>query len=179
MACRVSSPLLTTTRLERSFDLSTVRIFACKIGHLAVADRSAPRFVQSLVTRTPMRARLYFALALAPGCGRLEFERHALDVETDAAADSVPADALGTCNSLAPFGTPRLIGELSDPAALDGTLRLLPDELTGYMWSYTGRTDADLFYVTRPRLDAPFTMTRVTTASTTSQELDPSISSDG
>jgi hypothetical protein len=80
-----------------------------------------------------MRARLYFALALAPGCGRLEFERHALDVETDAAADSVPADALGTCNSLAPFGTPRLIGELSDPAALDGTLRLLPDELTIYV----------------------------------------------
>ncbi|HTL33241.1 MAG TPA: hypothetical protein VL326_08960 [Kofleriaceae bacterium] len=126
-----------------------------------------------------MRARLYFALALATGCGRLDFERHAGGDEADASVDSAPADALGTCNSLAPFGTPRLISELSDPAALDGTLRLLPDELTGYMWSYTGRTDADLFYVTRPRLDAPFTMTRVTTASTTSQELDPSISSDG
>jgi len=143
-----------------------------------------------------MRARLYFALdpasrmlgAAAPvvlglvlvgGCGRFEFERHSDGDDIDSGIDGVPADALGTCNLLAPFGTPRLISELSDPNVLDGTLRLLPDELSGYMWSYTGGSDADLFYVTRSGLDVPFSMTRVTSVATSSQELDPSIASDG
>src|SRR5438046_1956756 len=100
-------------------------------------------------------------VVLAAGCGRIEFERHRGDADAGVDADhrDAPPDALGTCDPQAPFGTPRLISELSDPAALDGTLRLMPDELTGYMWSYTGRTDADLFYVERARLDAPFTMT--------------------
>jgi Tol biopolymer transport system component len=112
------------------------------------------------------------------GCGRIFFEPHRSD--GDASTDDVAvADAAGTCDSQAPFGAPRLISELSDLGALDGTLRLMPDELTGYMWSYTQRADGDLYYVTRSALDLPFTMTRVTSVSTASQELDPTFTSDG
>ena len=112
------------------------------------------------------------------GCGRLWFERHLPDAGDDAQGTDVAIDAAGTCDAQAPFGTPRLIDELSDSGAQDGTLRLMPDELTGYMWSYTGRPDGDLYYVTRPDLDTPFTMTRVTSVSTGSQELDPTITPD-
>src|SRR3954466_5247572 len=97
------------------------------------------------------------SIALA-GCGRLEFANHSS--APDAASDASGSDGgdAGSCDLAAQFGTPVLMTDLSDPTVADGTLRLMPDELTGYFWSYRGRTDADLYYVTRPDRNATFTV---------------------
>lgn len=128
-----------------------------------------------------MRAGVVGALALAlvAGCGRLHFDAGA-NADGSVPGDGGDGDAQGPpCNLATPFGAPVLIAELSDPLAFDGTLRLLPDELSGYFWSRSGRTDNDIFLATRPDRATPFTITTVSGINTTSNELDPAISSDG
>lgn len=133
--------------------------------------------------RSAVSAALLLAgsLVVSSGCGRFYFERLATsDADTNATTtDGTDVDAAG-CDPTAPFGVPELIPGLSDPVVTDGTLRLYPDELRGYFWSYRGTgTDADLYYVSRPDLATPFTITPVQGLATTAQELDPTFPSDG
>jgi len=92
--------------------------------------------------------------------------------------DAAP-DALGTCNRAAPFGTPIAIAELNDPTKGDGTLRLLPDELSGYFWSFRAGSNAQLYLATRPDLATPFAVTPVQGLALAGSALDPTISADG
>ena len=121
---------------------------------------------------------------IAVGCGRLNFVHHdepdAREMDGDAQTRDAPPDALGTCDPAAPFGTPVLIAELSDPIVADGTLRLMTDELTGYFWSFRlNGTDAEIYLAKRPDLATPFTITHVSALGSTSNELDPTVSTDG
>lgn len=121
------------------------------------------------------------ALATAAGgCGRLQFEQ-VTGAVADASSDValIDADRPPPCDPSADFGTPALIDELSSATDLDGTLRLLPDELSGYYWRGTP-PDQDVFYASRPSFSAPFTVTAVTGInSPTSNELDPTLADDG
>lgn len=127
------------------------------------------------VVFAPTLAAILVALT---GCGRVAFE----PLATQADAQNGDARALDasaeTCNPVAPFGTPVLIAELSDPTVADGTLRLMPDELSGYFWRNTpaGR---DILLATRPSLTEPFTVTAVQGLEQGDNELDPTPSSDG
>jgi len=118
---------------------------------------------------------------LDPGCGRLGFtERSGLDAGgLDAAMSDGAPDALDICDSEAPFGTPVAIAELNDPTHNDGTLRLLPDELSGYFWTFRGSANAQIYLATRPDLATPFSITPVQGLALAGSALDPSISADG
>jgi hypothetical protein len=117
--------------------------------------------------------RAFVALLALPACGRIHFaERH----NPDAASQ---ADALGTCDTSAPFGVPVPIAELNDPTHDDGTLRLFADELSGYFWSYRGGTNSALYLATRPDLASPFSITQVQGLGLTGNLLDPTFSADG
>jgi hypothetical protein len=120
---------------------------------------------------------LALAVLFGCGCGRLQFD----PVDAQAAGSDGPDDASMTaCDPTAPFGAPRLIAELSTPGALYGTLRLLPDELSGYYWSNSAGVIArNIYYVSRPSLTAPFTRVLVQGINTAASELDPTITSDG
>lgn len=107
-------------------------------------------------------------------CGRIEFDRL---VPADAAVELDAAEP--ACISGAPFGAPKLIAELNDPVEFDGTLRLLPDELSGYFWSRRGGGDGDLYFAERTSLGAPFSIRLVQGVDTAMSELDPTITSDG
>jgi len=134
------------------------------------------------------RARAVRALAVAtgiglasldPGCGRLDFaERGASDGAIDGVIDAT-TDALGTCNTSLPFGTPVAIAELNDPSHNDGTLRLMPDELSGYFWTFRGSSSAQIYLATRPDFATPFSITPVQGLGLTGSALDPTISADG
>src|SRR5262249_15475209 len=76
-----------------------------------------------------------------------------------------------------PFGAPVAIAELDDPTVDDGSFRLLPDELTGYFWSYRGGVGM-IYVATRSDLASPFAVRAVDGLSYTN-ELDPAISPDG
>jgi hypothetical protein len=65
------------------------------------------------------------------------------------------------------------IDSLNDPTGPDGTLRLLPDELSGYFWSFRGGTQQQIFYATRPSLAAPFTVTPLVIQPGSTGDLDP------
>jgi hypothetical protein len=113
-------------------------------------------------------------MVLLAGCGRWNFD--ALRADGDAGTADVTADA-AACVPGAPFGTPVPIVELNTTAP-DGTLRLLPDELSGYFWSRktgTGR----IYHAARGRLDQAFTVTPVTGLSTMDHDLDPNLATDG
>ncbi len=108
-------------------------------------------------------------LALGGACGRVAFEPQA-----DAASeDSTPNDA--RCSGL--FAPPTLIAELNSNLT-DATLRLTGDELSGVMWSARGG-NIDLYRVVRTALDQPFSITPMIVLNSTSNEFDPTISSDG
>lgn len=128
----------------------------------------------------PRTSALALVTVLA-ACGRLEFDHQATAVpDSGAAEDSLDAlTGFPPCNPTAPFGAPVLVPELSDTATADGTLRLLPDELSGYLWR--GNPGAqDIFYVSRPRWDAPFTVMPITGGvNTGANELDPTLTADG
>ena len=111
------------------------------------------------------------------GCGRLEFDPRVDAARAgDDAADPSDADVFPACDPTAPFGAPIAISELNTPVH-EGTLRLLPDELSGYLWR--GPTGArDLMLATRASPSAPFIATNVQGLDMT-DELDPTITSDG
>jgi hypothetical protein len=118
---------------------------------------------------------------LDPGCGRFDFaERSGLDAAVGDGAVDVTVDALGTCNRAAPFGVPVAITELNDPTQSDGTLRLLPDELSGYFWSHRGSSATAVVYLaTRADFATPWSITPLQGLALTGNQLDPTISSDG
>lgn len=108
-------------------------------------------------------------------CGRYQFEIH---VDGGAEVGDAPGDTGAPCDLAAPFGPPVLIASLSDPAADDGTLRLLPDELTGYLWSRRGGT-AQIYLAQRADRGSPFTVTLVSGIDGGMNQLDPAPSDDG
>jgi hypothetical protein len=116
------------------------------------------------------------AVAGSAGCGRLGFETRA-GAGADGGVDA-PGDAFGTCDPGAAFGIPVPIVELNSATA-EGTLRLLPDERSGYLWSDRLPGERELFYVTRAELAAPFTITHLPDLGAPAGELDPTIASDG
>jgi len=118
--------------------------------------------------------RVATVVLVLAGCGRWNFD--ATRTEGDAASVDVPADA-PACDPGAPFGAPVPIVELNTLVA-DGTLRLLPDELSGYFWSRTSGT-ARIYHAARDSLGEPFTVMPVTGLSTADHDLDPSLATDG
>jgi hypothetical protein len=118
------------------------------------------------------------ALLLA-GCGRWGFDEARTGSALDAAVDA--ADPPEGCDPMAPFGVPVAIPELSDPTVADGTLRLAPDELTGYFWSRrtTAGVSSRIFFVARPDVASPFTAQEVTGLNTTGNVLDPTMPTTG
>jgi hypothetical protein len=125
--------------------------------------------------------RLYWTVLAVAACGRIRFEDRA--ATGDAAPASVP-DAAGTCDPAAPFGTPVELTSLDPDDGIEGTLRLLPDELTGYYWSSRGRGSNGktfLYRVTRADLASPFAAAPVTSLNDVAagvNELDPSPAAD-
>lgn len=119
----------------------------------------------------------------AAGCGRIHFaERQELDAALDASGEAAfdgGGDASGTCDVSAPFGVPVAIAELDDPTSDDGTLRLLPDERSGYFWSFRASANAGLYLATRPDLATPFSITPVQGLGLAGNLLDPAVSADG
>lgn len=125
----------------------------------------------------------------AVGCGRLGFRPLAEGVDGGGSASTDANDAMDspdasadasthTCNPGAPFGAPVAFTEL-DTAGMEGTLRLLPDELTGYFWSESGGPREDLRIATRADLDSPFVVGDVAGVnSATRDDVDPTIASD-
>lgn len=118
--------------------------------------------------------RTVTVVVLIAGCGRWHFD--ATGGEGDAALDDGVPDA-AVCVPGAPFGTPVPIAELNTSSA-DGTLRLSPDELSGYFWSRRSGT-ARIFHASRSALGQPFTATQVTGLTTADHDLDPSLATDG
>jgi len=114
---------------------------------------------------------------LGLGCGRFGFDE-ARSSTPDAEAADAAIDAGPACDPVAPFGMPVPIAELNDAVAQDGTLRLAPDELTGYFWSRrAGR--GQIYFAMRAALGAPFTIQPVTGLSATSHDLDPTMPTTG
>lgn len=113
---------------------------------------------------------LVFALA---ACGRVKFEDRA--IAGDSAIDGLDHG----CDLAAPFGSPEPITELNDPADIEGTLRLLPDELSGYYWSQRDGLQSIIRHVTRASLDEPFAIEDIDLTDVGNNEVDPAISPDG
>ncbi len=108
------------------------------------------------------------------GCGRVGFAERA-DGDADTAGSG--------CDLAQPFGPPVAIASLDPDRGLEGTLRLLPDELEGYYWSDRGNVgnETRLFRVTRATLGAPFTAVGLPALDSTSggvSEFDPTPSSE-
>lgn len=132
---------------------------------------------RSLVDWEDVRAWWSILAMLLASCGRVSFEERLV---ADGGADATAADAVipePACDPTAPFGAPVPIAELNTAAA-DGTLRLMPDELTGYYWSQ-GATSQDIFFVQRASLDEPFQRQPAMGVSSPSVEYDPTIAADG
>lgn len=124
----------------------------------------------------PLRAAV---LLVGGACGRIEFDHQPLPSTVDAA---IVPEGPPPCDVSKDFDAPVLIDELSDPAVSDGTLRLLPDELSGYYWSgvANGPNGAqEIYFASRPTWSAPFTSVRVTGVNSATDELDPALTSDG
>ncbi len=112
------------------------------------------------------------------GCGRIGFATQALSGDgpaSDSLNDSA-SDAAPRCDRTAQFGAPVLLAGVSTPAT-EATLRLLPDELTGYLWS-SRSGNIDLAKVTRADVGDAFTYQPFVDVNTNDPEFEPTISSD-
>lgn len=122
---------------------------------------------------------LVVLVAMAPGCGRWNFDAERSGA--DGGDATVPGDARADgCDPQAPFGTPVPIASLNDTSlADDGTLRLDHDELTGYFWSRRSGL-ARIYYASRSDREQPFTVASTTgiNPNDTNNDLDPTMSSD-
>jgi hypothetical protein len=108
------------------------------------------------------------------GCGRLGFDERL--ASADAAPDMPTADAEMTCDPTAPFGAPVPIAELNTMVA-DGTLRLEPDERSGYFWSARETGNNDIFLAMRATVNDPWQVSPVQGLNTAANELDPAFTS--
>ena len=120
--------------------------------------------------------RLIGLLPVVAACGRLGFDgRSGPSGGDDTAPDAEQIIAAPRCDPTADFGAPAAITELNDPTSDDGELRLLPDERSGYFWSYRAG-EGNIYLATRDTLASPFAIQRVDGLAYTN-ELDPT--SDG
>ena len=95
------------------------------------------------------------AASACVGCGRLRF----VDRDGPAADADLAADAAGSgCDRAQAFGPAVPIPSLDPDGGVEGTVRLLPDELEGYYGSDRGDVGGPtrLYRVTRAALGAPF-----------------------
>ena len=118
-------------------------------------------------------------VASAGGCGRLGFATQAFGIDgpSGPVVDSAPFDGPPRCDRTAQFATPVALDNLATSQAVEATMRLLPDELTGYLWT-TRSGNIDLAKVTRPGLDAPFTFQSFDELNTINAEFEPTVASD-
>jgi hypothetical protein len=121
------------------------------------------------------RPGLLMTLTLVAGCGRVGFSPGA-PVDAEPLVLDVASDAKGVCDPIAPFGTPVLVDGLTS-GINEGSLRLMPDELSGYIWR-GGPGSGDVLLVTRDALTSAFTVSPVTGLDQSS-ELDPTLPSSG
>jgi Tol biopolymer transport system component len=126
--------------------------------------------------------RSYFVMVglLVVGCGRLDFAPLS-PFDAPPADGATAGDGAPGCDPTMPFGAPVAISELDDALSSDGTLRLLPDELSGYFYSGRagGTGNNDIYLVSRPTRSAPFTIQSIVGINTVGDELDLTPSSDG
>jgi hypothetical protein len=107
------------------------------------------------------------------------------DAATDAAKviDAPPGtiDARTICDPTATFDAPVKVAGLSSSTLNQGTIRMMPDELTAYVsGNLLGNTDVDVYEVTRPSIgDAFGTPVRLSAVDSANNDWDPTISSDG
>lgn len=118
-------------------------------------------------------------LIVLASCGRVGFDPTG---DGGSGAEGGGPDAY-VCDRALPFGAPVPIAELNTVGGVgEGTLRLLPDELTGYFWrrdTTDTMTLAQIFYASRLALDAPWTAQPVTGLDDGRGSLDPTLVSDG
>jgi Tol biopolymer transport system component len=130
------------------------------------AIRSAGSFVTRFVRR------LIGLLPVVAACGRIGFDgRSGPSGGDDTTPDAASINAPPRCDPTAEFGVPRAISELNDPASDDGALRLLPDELSGYFWSFRGGV-GNIYLATRDTPTSTFALQLVEGLAYTN-ELDP------
>lgn len=118
--------------------------------------------------------RLACCLVMSVGCGRLQFQERSVGDAADAPADGGPP-----CDVTAAFGAPKPITELNDAVLPEGTLRLMPDERSGYFWRRDVSNHGDLYYAERTSVGAPFSVRAVQGVTSTFSALDPTSTSDG
>lgn len=96
-----------------------------------------PGVVYSAIAMTrSVSARCYFVVVglLVVSCGRLDFAPSS-PFNAPQADGATPGDGAPARDPTMPFGAPVAIAELDTGLSSDGTLRLLPDELSGYFYS--------------------------------------------
>jgi hypothetical protein len=113
------------------------------------------------------------------GCGRIGFAQQGLTSDGPATdgLDGVPLDGPAPCDRTADFGPPVLLAGVSSDTSSEATMRLLPDELTGYLWT-TRTGNIDLAKVTRAQRGDTFTYQPFDELNTDDPEFEPTISSD-
>ncbi len=110
------------------------------------------------------------------GCGRIDFATQPLGNDGPL-GDGSHLDSRAGCDLAADFGAPVLLVGVSTAANSEATLRLLPDELTGYLWS-SRSGNIDLAKVTRASLGETFAYQSFDELNTGAIEFEPTISSD-
>ena len=125
-----------------------------------------------------IRGSAALSVVHAAGCGRIGFATQALssDGPTGDGLDGSAQDAAQLCDRTAQFGSPVLLAGVSTPAA-EATMRLLPDELTGYLWS-SRSGNIDLAKITRASVGDAFAYQQFEDVNTANPEFEPTISSD-
>lgn len=133
-----------------------------------------------LARRAPMRHVWLYVVVCASGCGSVT-ARSGVDAAPGSDGTSgPPTDAIAACDPLAPFGAPRPIVIPSTAGMLKHRPRLSPDELTLYFSGRMPGQDDNLYVTTRASLGDGFAApTPLSALNTTSNDGDPSISSDG
>jgi hypothetical protein len=112
---------------------------------------------------------------LLSACGRIAFDPVAERATGDATGDTTAA----ACDPTKPFGMPQPMSSLVS-GALDGTLRLTPDELHGVFWSTRpGVGAADIYDADRPDTTAAFTVRSEAGINTASNEYEGTLTDDG
>jgi hypothetical protein len=111
---------------------------------------------------------------VACGCGRIHFDP--LSGPSDGSVGSDVAAA--ACDPTKPFGSPQPIASLVS-GALDGTLRLTPDELHGVFWSTRSTADADIYNADRLQIGGAFAVTSQPALNSTGNDYEGTLTEDG
>ncbi len=136
----------------------------------------------TLLVEKRMRAVLVLAGSVAAACGSVASTQKDAATQSDspishdAAIDGAPV----VCNPTSAFGTPQLVASLNT-AGDEGAPRLSPDELEAvFNRTNAGSTDSDLYIANRASTSVGFgSATAMTSVNSTSQDYNPTLSSDG